>query len=145
MYWEMPAPMGWKNSSNAGGGIVSFYAIHFAPLLLDNIWVLEKSEISKEGDKVKFLLLHKRGSSIQVEVNYGNRYTFDVLALKKNSPPEVVFNGKSPFGDLPLSGIADPRLPFLCKYLNQGLTNSDQTFDNLALEQIVIDFRKSFL
>ena len=143
--WDLPRPQGWKDDSWNGGGIVAFYAIHFVPLLLHEGWVLGKTHFANLGEGVYFTLNHIHGMKLSVRISYTGTHLFRVSMSNLEVTSVNVFLGKTPFGQLPVKGKPDPRLPFLIKYIKQESRPSDQTLIHLQLEEMAVIFRKSFL
>lgn len=141
--WRLGRPPGWKNSPQDGGGLVAFYAIHFAPILnfpgisIDHL-------ISKGSNKLSFVLTNHDDIKLHIRLEYADKNAFSIFSMGTFNQKTLLYAGDSPFGAKPSFGEVDPRIPFLEEYIAEVFSENDHTADRLKIEKLTLDFRSSF-
>jgi len=114
--WRLGRPPGWKNSPQDGGGLVAFYAIHFAP----------------------------NDVNLHIRLEYADKNAFSIFSMDTFRQRTLLYSGDSPFGAKPSFGEVDPRIPFLEEYIAEVFSENDHTADRLKIEKLTLGFRSSF-
>jgi predicted dehydrogenase len=141
--WRLSIPQGWKNSHQDGGGMVAFYAIHFAPILnfpgisIDHLF-------SIESNKLSFVLTNYDDIKLHIRLEYADKSAFSIFSMDTLNQKTLLYAGDSPFGAKPSFGKVDPRIPFLEEYIAEVFSENDHTADRLKLEKLTLGFRTSF-
>ena len=141
--WRLGRPQGWKNSPQDGGGMVAFYAIHFAPLLNFPGISIDRL-ISKESNKLSFVFTNYRDIKLHIRLEYVDKNRFSILSMDTFNQKTLLYAADSPFGAKPSFGEVDPRIPFLEEYIAEVFLGYDRTADRLKLENLTLSFRSSF-
>jgi len=140
--WEVKLPdTSWKSTLFMGGGISSYYAIHFVPLL-DNL--------ETDFNSIKFLnqkncltmnqnVGGKVNINITIKISLSNKFQVDYTSHEGFR--KEIMNTETPFGLTGARGVEDPRVPFLVKYLAHYYKASDSKL-NLELELKAQRFRR---
>ena len=116
--WEVKlSNTSWKSTLLTGGGIASYYAIHFVTLL-DNL--------DTDFNSIKFLnqknhlTIHCNvggnvNINITIKISISNHFRIDYTSQEGLS--QEIISTETPFGLTGVRGVEDPRVPFLVKYL----------------------------
>lgn len=127
----------WKSSKHEGGGIINYYLIHFLPLLIE-MRIQEKDlEVS----------LHKDGIEIHASNFYGNisikitqsLFESSIFQIDSITEKKTIWISKSPFGQLPVFGLPDPRVEQLTQYLGESINLNDSKY-SVSLEEQILNF-----
>lgn len=135
--WRMLSPGGWKKEQGQGGGLRSFYGIHFCPLLSIpgiRLSVFESEQMEKQ---IFFILTSKTGATVEVKILFSNYHFFRISYTNDRYP---IFEDLSPFGRLPKSGDPDPRIPMLSNYISSSRKRHSNV-ESLELENLALDLR----
>jgi hypothetical protein len=140
--WNIPSPptLSWKEDSQRGGGIASYYAVHFLPLLMELEVSLKECDfaISDSGLVISFESPSRSGI---IEISLASpedpHFSFSTSGYGQTATTSF----RSPFGPMPVKGIPDPRIPALIVYLLDCSTKENLQRSR-ALEFSAIEFRK---
>ncbi len=135
--WRIPlTTSNWKNSQVAGGGLYSFFLIHFVPVLTRlGFPVTELGICSKDG---KYTLKSEGLNYIEINAQIvSENFCFEVLV---DSELEPVFQGQTPFGLKPVNSTPDPRIGPIKRYLIRAFDGSISLESTLNTERDVIHF-----
>jgi hypothetical protein len=138
--WKIPSTnSSWKNNSELGGGLCSFYLVHLVPVLTELNFLIKDSIINlQEG---KFSLKSKNANAIEVNAEITDEeYCFEVWVNNDSNP---LYRDKTPFGPRPISGIPDPRIGTITNYLSKAAKLSGETSPFYQTELDVQDFLRT--
>ena len=138
--WEIPKPpISWKCMSEEGGGLGSFYAIHFVQVL--KLLEFEYSiMVSPVQDAIRFMGSSRNDSSIYIDVRFGLLDYFEVATLKSGSLDQIIYSGTGPVGPRSSRGMRDSRVDLLKSYILD--TALQETHSNsLSTEEAALEFR----
>lgn len=135
--WRIPfTNSDWKHSQVSGGGLYSFFLVHFVPILRRLGFPLSDLKISHKNDKCTLKIEGTNYIEINAQIVTENFY-FEILINNKFEP---LFHAQTPFGLKPLKGTPDPRIHPLKKYLVSALDGSTSLDSRLQTERDVVDF-----
>ncbi|CAN2170460.1 hypothetical protein MCEMRE249_00025 [Candidatus Nanopelagicaceae bacterium] len=129
--WRIPfTPSEWKNSDSRGGGLGSFYGIHFLPLILDLglDYQVTYSNLREDFSVVSNL---NYGQKLKVGI-VRNQIPNFAISTTTGAKVEKLYSAESPFGAIGRKGVPDPRIPFIKGYVSLTLAHN-----NLERERIV--------
>jgi len=137
IHWSIPSPKSsWKASVDLGGGIDSFFLIHFIPVFLKLGFRMSSLKVS-QLDKISFLsVLDLNVIEVYAKLEESD-FRFEIFL---NDFPAPIYSDETPFGAKPKKGVADPRISSLQKYLRSSITNSDGGANALKVELEVLEF-----
>lgn len=135
--WRIPfTNSDWKNSQIAGGGLYSFFLIHFVPILTRLGFPISDLDIIYKNQKCTL----KSAASNYIEINaqiVAENFYFELLANNKIEP---VFHAQTPFGLKPLKATPDPRIDSLKRYLVSTSDDSNLLNSSVETEHDAIKF-----
>lgn len=138
--WRIPATRSlWKNNNDLGGGICSFFLVHFVPVLLQLGFLTQDSTIERQGGRVILKSENTNCMEIQAEI-VNDKYVFEILA---NHHPKPRYRDQTPFGPRPIRGTPDPRIGALRKYLSNVIELTDSVELAYQTELNVLNFLDS--
>lgn len=115
----------WKDDPSVGGGLLSFYAVHFVPLLSKfgpwDAWVQVNNRNELE------MQLRFAHSNSRLSVTIGQTQTAPSFAVTINDPVAkggvvgACFLAESPFGVMAATSEEDERVPVLREYVASSL------------------------
>ena len=137
--WRIPITNSeWKNSQVSGGGVYSFFLVHFVPLLTKLGFRI--SDLETKYMNRKFTLKSLGHNYVEINAEIVKRdFRFELLIDKM---PKPLFQAQTPFGMKPLAGTPDPRIDALKRYLKSSLDGSLLMDSAVATELDVIEFLK---
>jgi hypothetical protein len=137
IYWSIPSPKSsWKASVDLGGGIDSFFLVHFIPVFLKLGFRMSNLKVS-QLDKISFLsVLDLNVIEVYAKLEESD-FRFEIFL---NDLPAPIYSAETPFGAKPKKGVADPRISPLQKYLTSSMSNSDGGANALKVELEVLEF-----
>ena len=137
--WRIPITNSeWKNSQASGGGIYSFFLVHFVPLLTKLGFRISDLEAKSMNGKLTLKSLGHNYVEINAEI-VTQDFRFQLLVDKR---PKPLFQAETPFGMKPLGGTPDPRIDPLKRYLKSTLDGSLLMDSAVETELDVIEFLK---
>ncbi len=118
--WRIPASASsWKNSIEAGGGLGSFYGIHFLPLILE---LGMGYKVRSTDSSVHLSAISNLDARQKLEVNIvRDQIPYFSISTTTGTKEEELFSAESPFTLIGKSGTPDPRIPFLKDYISTAL------------------------
>ena len=135
--WRIPLTNSdWKNSQIAGGGIYSFFLIHFVPILTRLGFPISDLNVAYENQKCTIKSSARNSIEINAQIVPEN-FCFELLANNKIEP---IFHAETPFGFKPLKATPDPRIESLKKYLTSTSTDSNLLKSSVEKEHDAIKF-----
>jgi hypothetical protein len=135
--WSIPSPKSfWKGSRNLGGGIDSFFLIHFVPIFLKLGFQMSNLKVSHLGEMSFLRVSDMNTIEIFAEVKDCD-FGFEVLL---NNLAVPIYEAETPFGPKPKLGVVDPRITALQKYLISSIEDTDGSANALKVENGVIEF-----
>lgn len=140
--WEVKqSDTSWKSTLLTGGGIASYYAIHFVTLLdnLETDFNSIKFFNQKNRLTINCIAEGKVNINITIKISLSNHFRVDYTSQEGFS--QELINTETPFGVTGVKGVEDPRVPFLVKYLAHYHKTSDSKL-NLELELKAQQFRR---
>jgi hypothetical protein len=137
--WRIPITNSeWKNSQASGGGVSSFFLVHFVPLLTKLGFRI--SDLETTSMNGKFTLKSVGHNYLEINAEIVKRdFRFELLVDKM---PKPLFQAQTPFGMKPLGGNPDPRIDSLKRYLKSTLDGSLLMDSAVETELDVIEFLK---
>jgi len=140
--WNVPTPPtpSWKDNARHGGGIASYYAVHFLPLLMDLGVGFNQCDFVVSRSRLVIYFENSSRSGL-IELSQGpTKIPYFSLSLSDSSQTNNASLG-SPFGPVSAKGFPDPRIPVLMKYL-LDYSSKKNLQRSKALEVSAIEFRK---
>jgi predicted dehydrogenase len=118
--WSIPASTSsWKNSNEAGGGLGSFYGIHFLPLILD---LGMAYKVRSAESSIRLSAVSNLDATQKLEVNIvRDHIPYFSVSTTTGTKKEELFSAESPFTLIGRFGAPDPRIPFLKDYISAVL------------------------
>jgi hypothetical protein len=142
--WAILRPnIPWKDDPISGGGLIQFYAIHFAKVFSDLALKIISSRITNSGDCLNFSAKSNNGATITVSLRYSLQPNFQVVERRNignQSTLRDLYTSATPFGTVPTQGLRDPRVEHLKTYVKNCFENDSQIGNSLNLELEVINF-----
>ena len=135
--WRIPfTNSDWKNSQIDGGGLYSFFLVHFVPVLTRLGFPITDLEIRcKDG---KYTLRSEGGNYIEINAQIvSENFCFEILVNKELEP---AFQAQTPFGLKPGKSTPDPRISPIKRYLISSVDGSILLDSTLDTERDVIHF-----
>jgi len=126
----------WKNNQVAGGGLYSFFLVHFVPLLTKLGFSISDLQINSRNGKCTLKIEGSNYIEINAQIVTENFY----FELWVNQKLEPIFQAQTPFGLKPLKATPDPRLTSLKRYLTSAFDGSLLLDSTLNTERDVIHF-----
>ena len=133
--WNIPNSNSiWKNDNKVGGGIISFFMVHFVPVLIKLGFSISNSEISLRDGEFTLQVQNRNYIEINARIVTEN-FKFEIWANNNAMP---LYQAQTPFGLKPTIGFPDPRISILGKYLSHVFFSPDilETSYNTELEVI---------
>lgn len=114
--WSIPRNSinSWKVNPGLGGGLLSYYGVHFLSLLVDLGLDEGNLTVNAQPDTLE-VLASDTVREIRIFMAFADQPEFRVSISSLNGME--IFNLASPFGSVPDSNSPDPRIPYLSKYL----------------------------
>lgn len=140
--WEVKlSDTSWKSTLLTGGGIASYYAIHFVTLLNNLETDFNSIKILNQKNRLMMncIVGGKLNINIAIKISLSNH--FRVVYTSQEGFSQELINTETPFGLTGVRGVEDPRVPFLVKYLARYYKASDSKL-NLELEFKAQQFRR---
>jgi hypothetical protein len=139
--WEVKlSDTSWKSKLLTGGGIVSYYAIHFVTLL-DNLETdFSSIKFLNQKNRLMITCIADERIKINIAIKISSSNHFRVYCTSQEGFSQELINTETPFGLTGVRGVQDPRVPFLVKYLAHYHKVSDSKL-NLELELKAHQFR----
>ncbi len=139
IHWSIPSPKStWKRREDLGGGINSFFLVHFIPVFLKLGFQISSLKVSQVDGK-SFLSVSDL-NTIEVFADLVDRdYGFEIFL---NGITVPIYQAETPFGPKPKMGVLDPRIPYLQTYLLNSINKSDERTEALKVELEVLEFLK---
>lgn len=139
--WRISSPKNrsWKESPDAGGGILAYYGVHLLSLIVDCAYDLRNLEISHQTDTLE-IKLKNSSREISLKLSVGEISSFEVVLKGQHSVYH--WSRESPFGVIPTPGIPDPRIPALIEYLS-GWSTHKSLSESVAKERIILELRQT--
>jgi hypothetical protein len=137
--WVIPASTqkSWKSLNHEGGGIINYYLIHFLPLLIDMGMQEIDLEVSLHNEGIQINASnHLRSIYIRIIQSQSESSLFQIESITEK---KTIWISKSPFGQLPAFGFADPRVGQLTQYLGESINLNDSKC-SVALEEQILNF-----
>ncbi len=143
--WKITKPLStWKNSENLGGGIRSYYFIHFAPLICDLgvDLVNSKVELRENSNSLHFLVTSLNSTTrLGVTFSYSSESRFQLVVQDYVRDKLLCsFDNHSPFGESGRPHVFDSRIPYLQSYVRESLASANTT-RSVEIEQVVLAIR----
>jgi hypothetical protein len=136
--WRIrPRDSNWKNDLNLGGGLFSFYGIHFSELLFDAQVKISDVQIKVDSNCISISVTKAEKLKFQLTVSYSDKSEFSIAVNDK-----LITKQDNPFGQANLFGKPDNRIDLLSKYLNEFPKASRES--KILLEEYVLRLRVSF-
>ncbi len=138
--WELPAPpTSWKSEITEGGGLGSYYAVHFVPVLM--LLGFEYGLVVRQGgDEIVFNGTGINDSSIKVVIVFGSKNFFKVSSTVSNESTRILFASTSPVGNRSSIGSRDSRVNLLKSYITSTIFQESNSYF-VNLEKEIIKFR----
>lgn len=137
--WRIPfTNKTWKNDPTEGGGIYSFFLVHFVPVLIKLGFKISDMEIKYMNEQFTLKCVGDNYVTINAKIvseNYGFQLLVDTM-------PEPLFQSQTPFGIKPQPGSIDQRIEPLKRYLKIALGESALSDSSVETELKVIEFLK---
>jgi len=141
--WAVPESVdNWKGLESEGGGIGSYYAVHFIPLIHDLGFDFEIQDFSDESN-LSILARNSVGSTLKIRVFRDENQKFMIyedLGFSEN----IIYEAQTPFGEVGRKGISDTRVPVLMSYILDKLENSSFLAE-CSSETEILHFRRQLL
>ena len=132
----------WKNDTLEGGGLLSFYGIHFLALL-KFLNFPEDSIVISENDMGIFIKATQiQNNTIQFLISYSDKSYFSVK-LRENKKVIIIFENQTPFGAQNQLGTEDTRVNLITNYLKKSYINSSD-YSNLDIELYIYKVLANF-
>ena len=143
--WKITKPASpWKNDEKLGGGIRSYYLVHFAPLLNDlGANLLDDKILLKESANSFDLKIFLQGKStnLRISFNFSSVSQFKLIICDSfNGKPIYVFDEESPFGNRGRTQVSDSRIPQIQKYIRDSMERIN-TARSIDIERTVLAIR----
>lgn len=132
-------PISWKSKFEEGGGLGSFYAIHFVQVL-KLLGFKYEVVVNLLEDSVSINGFGNSGSSIAIEVKFSSVDYFKVTAEAPGSSEQIIYSESSPVGPRSSAGMRDSRVELLKSYIKDTSSQSSNSY-SIELEQAVLEFR----
>ena len=134
--WAIPSiESSWKGDVYAGGGLCSFYLVHFVPTLRELGFTPSDYVTTMKSDN--YLISGAASNGMRIDARLATKgFTFRVNV---NDEVRPLFEAETPFGTRPRVGHPDPRLEPLRLYLTAA--GSSSQIDHCRAELEVIEFR----
>ena len=140
--WSIkPNESDWKFNKKSGGGLGSYYGIHFIPLIISMGLTLGDIRVTSSEKSLVISSLKESVIDLSIKIDLLGSPRFDLTL-------DGVVDGKtmksslgSPFGDVPIKGIPDPRIGMLIRYMDFQVQNNPIE-ENVMIENAVIEYRK---
>lgn len=118
--WRIPLPgASWKTSNEEGGGLWTYYLIHFLSLLYEH-GLSDDLEFSSSKDNAEIRSKNEEKIKIYAKFVPSQQAMFSVKVLSA-SKVEYDYVNYSPLGCKPLYGQEDPRIRFIEMYLGERI------------------------
>lgn len=136
--WRIrPSDTNWKNSLNLGGGLFSFYGIHFSELLLDARVKISDIKVRADSDRISLSVTKEKQTKLRLTVSYSTKSNFSI-----NVDNKVLADQDNPFGGANVFGKPDSRIDMLSSYLFDSSNISREK--NILLEEYILRLRMIF-
>lgn len=139
--WRVPHAKinSWKNEDNFGGGLLSYYGIHLLSLVVELMGDVDNLELFYKPDILR-IESNESSKFLQIQLSTASSPAFEVSLSRLGGIYQ--WGGASPFGSIPISGIPDPRIPALAKYLSQPREARD-SMNHILLERKIQELREA--
>jgi hypothetical protein len=140
--WNIrPKESDWKFNKSRGGGLGSFYGIHFIPLIISMGLTLADLRVTATEKSLVITSVEKSSIDLSIRINLFGSPKFDLTL--GGCPPAKSFKTSldSPFGDIPINGLPDPRIGIIARYMDYQVQNNPIE-ENVMIENAVIEYRK---
>ncbi len=139
--WRISSPKNrsWKESPDAGGGILAYYGVHLLSLIVDCAYDLRNLEISHQTDLLE-IKLKNSSREISLKLSVGQISSFEVVLKGRNGVYH--WSRETPFGVIPTPGIPDPRIPALIEYLS-GWSKHKSLSEFVTKERKILELRQT--
>ena len=139
--WSIRPPAAtWKKESSLGGGLFSYYAIHFLSILysLD----IDQESVDFTVTKTGLTIFSSTSKlNLRMSVFYSEISSFKIEY--KSAVSAYNWSNFSPFGTIPQAGLTDPRVPLISKYLHDA-ANHVPRVNYPGLEEFVCSLRERY-
>lgn len=139
--WRIPTTNStWKSDPASGGGMSSFYLVHFVPVLQH--LGIDVDACAIRVQEQSYLLHCEAPTMLHIQSKMvRSGYSFRVSAAAGRVP---VYEGETPFGARPRPGAPDPRIVALRRYMSESIStkrHASSQGSSLQLEERIIRFR----
>jgi hypothetical protein len=140
--WNIrPKESDWKFNKKSGGGLGSFYGIHFIPLIISMGLSLDDIRVTSTEKSLVITSAKKSFIDLSIRINLFGIPKFDLTLEGGVSAKSIKTLLDSPFGDIPIKGLPDPRIGILGRYMDFQVQNNPIE-ENVMIENAVIEYRK---
>ena len=140
--WSIkPNESDWKFNKKSGGGLGSYYGIHFIPLIISMGLTLGDIRVTSSEKSLFISSLKESVIDLSIKIDLLGSPRFDLTLDGVVDARTMKSSLGSPFGDIPIKGIPDPRIGMLARYMDFQIQNNPIE-ENVMIEKAVIEYRK---
>jgi hypothetical protein len=137
---EGPPVNSWKSDNEQGGGLITYYGVHFLELLFEIGFNAENISFHEIGQGIQLSAAnHSAQFEIELVDDRSDMFSVEFVSTSKT----YHWKGFSPFGDKPKSGVPDSRLASLSAYLDENIGNKG-TGAHIVRENQILLARAAF-